>query len=130
MGIAVKLRNKDDKAMHYCVSARNRLRSINFDKYGIQGVNALQSSTPVDTGKTADSWSYKVNRSKDGTVKIEFYNSNNNPPPDGVNIALLLQYGHATRSGSWVEGIDYINPAIASVFNEMAKEIWMEAIRA
>ena len=125
MGIVIKQRNTSDRAMKYCVNTRDRLRNFNFDKYGIQGVNALSSLTPVDSGKTADSWSYKIERNH-GQVKINFYNSNMN---DGVSIALLLQYGHATRNGSWVEGIDYVNPAIASVFNEMANEIWMEAIR-
>lgn len=125
MGIVVKQRNKEDRAMKACVRMRDRLRRIDFHKYGHRGVNALRSYTPVDTGKTADSWNYKIVTNRD-RVTIEFYNSNVN---EYVPIALILQYGHATKNGGWVQGIDYINPAIQSVFQDMADEIWTEATR-
>lgn len=95
-----------------------------LNKYGREGVAALASVTPNDTGKTADSWYYEIER-KGGTVKIIFCNSN---VQDRTNIAVVLQYGHATRNGGWVEGIDYINPALQPIFNKIAKEAWSEVI--
>ncbi len=93
-----------------------------LDKYGRQGVAALQASTPKDTGKTAESWYYKINRNN-GTVSLSFHNSNENK---GVPIAIILQYGHATGNGGYVEGTDYINPALKPVFEKMANEAWRE----
>lgn len=94
-----------------------------LDKYGRQGVASLQASTPKDTGKTAESWYYKINRNN-GTVSLSFHNSNENK---GVPIAIILQYGHATGNGGYVEGIDYINPALKPVFQKLADEAWKEA---
>lgn len=96
-----------------------------FDKYGKKGVTALQMATPMDTGITAASWSYVVNSSKDGEIDLEFYNDNVN---DYVNIAIILQYGHATGTGGYVEGVDYINPALVPVFESMVADIWKEVI--
>lgn len=93
-----------------------------LDKYGRQGVAALKASTPKDTGKTADSWYYKINRNN-GTVSLSFHNSNVNK---GVPIAIILQYGHATGNGGYVEGVDYINPALQPVFQKLADEAWKE----
>ena len=93
-----------------------------LDEYGKKGVEALRQATPKDTGKTADSWFYEIKRSKE-SVSISFNNSNIN---DGVPIAVILQYGHGTRNGGWVEGRDYINPAIQPVFDEIAEEAWKE----
>lgn len=95
----------------------------NLDKFGIRGVRALEEATPQDTGKTATSWSYKIERN-DREVKIIYYNSN--VVDDWCNIAILIQYGHATKNGGWVEGIDYINPALAPVFKNIADEVWEE----
>lgn len=93
-----------------------------LDKYGREGVAALSSATPVDTGKTAASWYYTIKR-KDGKVSISFNNSNiQNDTP----IAIIIQYGHATNNGGWVEGKDYINPAIQPIFDKMAKKAWSE----
>lgn len=97
-----------------------------LDKYGKAGVEALKRATPVDSGETANSWYYKIERTKT-SVSISFYNSN---IQNGCNIAIILQYGHATKAGSWVEGIDYINPALRPVFNEMANDAWKEATKA
>ena len=97
-----------------------------LDKYGQKGVEALAAATPVDTGKTAASWSYeKV--VENGTAKLIWSNSN---IYRGINIAVLLQYGHATKSGTYVEGIDYINPALRPVFEKLADEAWMEVTKA
>ena len=93
-----------------------------FDKYGQIGIDALKSVTPVDTGRTADSWFYRVDK-EGGIVKLVFSNSNVNK---GVNIAIILQYGHGTGTGGWVEGRDYINPAIQPVFDQIAEDLWKE----
>lgn len=93
-----------------------------LEKYGELGVEALKSSTPVDSGKTADSWTFEITRGKDST-SIGFLNTNVN---DGVNIALILRYGHGTRTGGFVSGRDYISPAIQPVFDELAEAMWKE----
>ena len=93
-----------------------------LDKFGRAGVVALQQATPKDTGLTAASWDYKIERSS-GSVRISFHNSN---IQNGIPIAILLQYGHATRSGSFVEGRDYINPAIQPIFDQIAEDAWKE----
>lgn len=93
-----------------------------LDRYGRQGVEALKEATPVDTGKTANSWHYEIIRGKE-SVSISFTNSN---VQNGVNIAVILQYGHGTRNGGWVEGRDYINPAIQPIFDKIAEDAWKE----
>lgn len=92
-----------------------------LDKYGREGVEALSRATPVDTGKTAASWRYVVKNLQNG-MAIEFHNDNV-PEGSGVSVAILLQYGHATRNGSWVKGRDYINPAVRPVFDRMSEEL-------
>lgn len=94
-------------------------------KYGQRGVAALMNATPVDSGLTASSWRYEIVRTKNG-LKLEFLNDNiqNGWAP----IAILLQYGHATRTGGWVEGRDYINPAIQPLFDQMADDAWEEVV--
>lgn len=96
-----------------------------LDKYGIQGVEALSNATPKKTGKTSESWYYKINR-KNNSLSISFYNSNIN---DGVPIAIILQYGHGTKNGGWVQGRDYINPAIQPIFDKIAEDAWKEVTR-
>lgn len=91
-----------------------------LEKYGQKGVEALRDYTPKDTGKTANSWSYEIVESN-GEIDIIWKNSNINKH---VNIALILQYGHGTRNGGWVEGVDYINPALRSIFKSLADEVW------
>lgn len=91
-------------------------------RYGRRGVDALAAATPVDTGKTAASWDYTVTESP-GSATITWTNSNVN---DGVPIALLIQYGHGTGTGGYVKGIDYINPAIQPVLNDLAEALWKE----
>lgn len=89
-------------------------------RYGEEGVAALRDATPRDTGKTADAWSYQIEQGSDG-ITIYWSNSNVNR---GVNIAMILQYGHGTGTGGYVEGIDYINPTLKPVFDKLAKEAW------
>ena len=97
-----------------------------LNKYGQQGVNALQSATPVDSGKTANSWSYEIKSSESSAI---IYWSNNHVNK-GVNIALILQYGHGTGTGGYVQGRDYINPAMRPIFDRIAEEAWQEVVRA
>lgn len=93
-------------------------------KYGDRGVELLKEATPKDTGKTSESWSYDIEQDANGNWQIVWKNSN---VVDGwANVAILLQYGHATKNGGFVQGIDYINPAIQKVFHEMADEAWKE----
>ena len=92
--------------------------------YGERGVKALERATPIDSGETASSWSYEISEGNGG-LSIYWKNSNVN---DGVNIAIILQYGHGTRNGGYVEGIDYINPAIRPIFAQMAEEAWKEVV--
>ena len=96
-----------------------------LDKYGEAGVDALSSATPVESGLTANSWYYKIERTN-GVVSISFYNSN---IQNGVPIAIILQYGHGTRNGGWVQGRDYINPAIQPIFDEITEKAWKEVTK-
>lgn len=123
----IKFSQKGDfkKSIIYMEKLKEAIRLSAFDKYGREGVNALSSATPVDSGKTASSWYYKIQRTKD-TISITFYNSNINK---GVPIAIILQYGHGTGTGGWVEGRDYINPAIQPIFDKMAEEAWKEVTK-
>ncbi len=98
-----------------------------LEKYGKLGVEELRKATPKDSGKTADSWKYEIIEDEDG--KLEIVWSNTNVVDDWANVAILLQYGHATRNGGYVKGIDYINPAIEKVFSGMANEAWKEVNR-
>lgn len=93
-----------------------------LDKYGKQGVEALRAATPKDTGKTANSWGYEITR-EENRATIHWYNTNIN---DGCNIAIILQYGHVSRKGTWIEGTDYINPAIKPIFKEIAENVRKE----
>ena len=98
-----------------------------LSKYGQMGVEALASATPKDTGLTANSWEYEITTEADGTIKLIW--SNNNLVDGWANVAILIQYGHATRNGSWVEGIDYINPAMRPIFERIAKDAWEEVVK-
>ena len=123
----ISFRQKGDfsKLTGYLEKAKNAIRIGDLDKYGRQGVAALASATPVDTGATANSWYYEITRTKE-SVTIEFKNSN---IQNGVPIAILLQYGHGTRNGGWVQGRDYINPAIQPIFDVIANDAWREVTR-
>ena len=120
----ISFRQKGDfsKLTNYLERAKNAVRLGDLDKYGRQGVAALASATPVETGKTASSWYYEIIRSK-GSVSISFFNSN---IQNGVPIAVIIQYGHGTGTGGWVQGRDYINPAIQPIFDQIASDAWRE----
>lgn len=93
-----------------------------LDKYGQQGVDALSSATPIKTGLTAESWNYEIRKSK-GSFSIVWTNSN---VVNGVPIAIILEYGHGTGTGGYVQGRNFINPAIQPIFDRMAEEVWKE----
>lgn len=96
-----------------------------LNMFGKKGVEALAAATPVRTGLTRDSWRYEIEKDETkGRIKVVWLNDN--IVDEWFNVALMIQYGHATGSGYWVEGIDYINPAMKSIFDEMAEEIWKE----
>lgn len=120
----IGIRQKGDfsKATHYFERVARRGKTINLDKFGQEGVAALSAATPVDTGLTASSWYYVIEQ-KDGRISIEFCNSN---IQNGVPIAIILQYGHGTRNGGWVEGRDYINPSLQPIFDKIADSAWRE----
>lgn len=97
-----------------------------LEKYAVQGVNALKSATPKDSGTTASSWTYQIKTTNKG-ISIEWHNSNVNK---GVNIAIILQYGHGTRRGGYVSGRDYINPALRPIFDKLANDAWEEVTKS
>jgi hypothetical protein len=101
---------------------RKNYRNIIAD-YANRGIEALQKATPEDSGKTADSWNYEI-IDGDGMTTLYFTNSNTQ---NGVNVAVLLIYGHGTRNGGYVEGIDFVTPALRPIFQELADKIWKEA---
>lgn len=123
----ISFRQKGDfsKLTGYLVKAKNAIKISDLDKYGREGVSALSSATPVDTGKTAGSWYYEI-ENRNGSATISFYNSN---IQNGIPIAIILQYGHGTRNGGWVQGRDYINPAIQPIFDKIAKNAWREVTK-
>lgn len=123
----ISFRQKGDfsKLTRFLEKAKNAVHLGELDKYGREGVAALASATPVDSGKTADSWSYEV-VNRNGYAAIRFLNSN---IQNGVPIAIILQYGHGTRNGGWVEGRDYINPVVQPLFDKITEEAWKEVTR-
>lgn len=120
----ISIRHKGDyaKLTRYLEKLKSTARVSVLDKYGKAGVEALSSATPVDTGLTASSWYYKVEHNAN-SASITFHNSN---IQNGIPIAIILQYGHGTGTGGWVEGRDYINPAIQPIFDKIVNEAWKE----
>lgn len=123
--ISFKQKGDFSKLTSYLEKTKETIKLGNLDRYGREGVAALSSATPKDSGKTASSWYYEIVH-KNGSVSISFHNSNINK---GVPIAIILQYGHGTRNGGWVEGKDYINPAIRPLFDKIANEAWKEVTK-
>lgn len=123
----IKIRQKGDfsRVTTYLIKAKKGIRLSSLDKYGKQGVAALSSATPVDTGLTASSWYYRIERNG-STISIMFLNSN---VQNGVPIAVILQYGHGTGTGGWVQGRDYINPALRPIFDKIADNAWKEVTK-
>lgn len=123
----ISFRHKGDfsKATSYFEKLKEAAKLGILNKYGRAGVAALSSATPVDSGKTASSWGYEIEHSA-GSAKIIFTNSHINK---GVPIAIILQYGHGTGTGGWVQGRDYINPAIQPIFDQITEEAWREVTK-
>lgn len=123
----ISFRQKGDfsKLTRFLEKAKEAVKIGDLDRYGREGVSALASATPVDSGLTAKSWYYEI-ENNNGTAKISFYNSN---IQNGVPIAIILQYGHGTGTGGWVQGRDYINPAIQPVFDKIAENAWKEVTK-
>ena len=127
MILLIKFQHKGTlkKTEQYLKNARKQNYIPILEKYGRIGVQQLSSYTPVDTGKTSSSWGYEIVQTKN-KISIHWTNSNIN---NGVPIAIIIQYGHGTGSGGYVEGVDYINPALKSIFEKVAEEIWREVIK-
>ena len=123
----ISFRHKGDfsKFTRFLEKAKETIRIGDLDRYGREGVAALASATPVDSGQTARSWYYEIKQDQ-GSVTITFNNSNVNA---GVPIAIILQYGHGTGTGGWVQGRDYINPAIQPIFDKLANDAWREVTK-
>lgn len=123
----IRVSHKGDlsKATQYLKKLKESARIDILSRYGQKGVNALASATPVDSGLTASSWYYEIEQKK-GSMAITFNNSN---IQNGVPIAIIIQLGHGTGTGGWVQGRDYINPAIQPIFDEIANDLWREVTR-
>lgn len=122
----IKFKHKGDFNSTKAFLRRNK--KIDFsvlEKFGDEGIAALKAATPVDTGETAASWNYRIVEEREN-VRIEWYNTH---VVDGVPIAIIIQYGHATGTGGYVEGLDYINPAIKPIFERIVDNIWREVKR-
>lgn len=103
---------------------RNREYLSELERYGEMGVNALARATPVETGLAANSWAYRVVKGK--RPRIEWYNTDKE---SGVTVVILIQYGHATGTGGYVHGRDFINPAMRPVFDKIADDVWRKVVR-
>lgn len=123
----ITFRHKGDfsRTTRFMERVKEAVRLGDLDKFGREGVAALASATPVDSGLTASSWNYEIEHRKDFS-RITFNNTN---IQNGVPIAIILQYGHGTRNGGWVQGRDYINPAIQPVFDKIANQAWKEVTK-
>lgn len=123
----ISFRQKGDfsKLTRFLERAKEAVHLGDLDKYGREGVAALSSATPKDSGLTSSSWYYEIENNKE-SARIVFKNSN---IQNGVPIAIILQYGHGTGTGGWVEGRDYINPAIQPVFDKIADNAWREVTK-
>lgn len=124
--ISFKQKGDFSKLTSFLERAKEVVKIGDLDRYGREGVEALSAATPKDSGLTAKSWYYKITH-ENGSSSISFHNSNIN---QGVPIAIILQYGHGTRNGGWVEGIDYINPVIRPLFEKIAQDAWKEVTRS
>lgn len=126
--MAIRFKHKGDfrKTENFFKNVSNGIKTHLLEQYAQEGVNALASATPKDSGVTAASWGYRIEQ-KNGNISIIWTNSNVNK---GVNIAIILQYGHGTGTGGYVEGIDYINPAIRPIFDKISEKVWKEVTSA
>lgn len=115
----------DFKKTYNFLKRAKKLSMDDLREYGELGVEALSQATPRDSGRTAESWYYQIVQTKDG-YSLEFLNSN---VVDGVPIAIIIQYGHGTGTGGYVQGRDYINPAIRPIFDDIARNLWKEVTK-
>lgn len=123
--IVVKSKGNFSKTNTFFDKLSNIIQYVDLRKYGKMGVDALSNATPKDSGKTALSWRYEIEHDKNNkTYKLSWYNDNISD--DQYNVAVLLQYGHATNNGGYVKGVDYINPALAPIFEKIADDAWKE----
>ena len=121
----VKINHKGDFSKTFEFLQRPKKYDGIMRKYAERGLQALRDATPIDTGVTANSWYYKI-ENNNGITKISYHNSN---IVNGVNIAIILEYGHATKNGGWIQGKKYINPAIQPVFDTIVEEVWKEVTK-
>jgi len=124
----ISFRSKGDfsKTLAYFRKMEHVLDDVTLEQYGQRGIDALRAATPVETGLTAHSWGFHTEKSGT-TIKLVWTNSNVN---QGCNIAILIQYGHGTGWGTYVEGLDYINPAMRPIFEEISELVWKEVTKA
>lgn len=123
--ITIKSKGNFKKTSSFLERIKDFSHRVALEKYAQRGVEALAAATPKDSGETAASWYYEIHRGV-GRTSIEFFNSNNQ---NGFPVAIMLQYGHGTGTGGWVEGMDYINPAVQPVFDKILREMWEEVTR-
>ena len=123
----ISFRQKGDfsKLTRFLNKTKETVNIGDLHRYGREGVAALASATPKDSGLTANSWYYEIKQERN-SISISFHNSN---VQEGVPIAIILQYGHGTGTGGWVQGRDYINPAIQPIFDKIANNAWKEVTR-
>jgi len=124
--ISTKVSGSFENTNKFLAYLQSREMFNSLESYGKKGVDALENATPTDTGLTARSWRYRIIKDR-GRYTIEWYNTN---VQNGSNIAILIQYGHGTGTGGWVQGRDYINPAIQPIFDQIANEVWEKVKRA
>ena len=127
MGLKVRHKGNFKNTERFLTSMKEKKFLRNLEKYGKIGVDALREATPKDTGLTADSWSYEIHRSAGQFI---IYWTNSNMAEEGMPIAVLIQYGHGTRNGGYVRGIDYINPTLAPIFDKIANDAWREVVKS
>ena len=121
--------NSFDKTLKFFDRIEDAVRYVDLAKYGRMGVKALEEATPKDSGETAKSWYYTIEHDKvNKTYSLNWYNSN--VENDWFPVAIMLQYGHATRNGGYVKGMDYINPALRPIFEQLADDAWKEVTNA
>lgn len=118
--ISIETSGSFDKTDKFLKSMSNNDQFKSLEVFGQRGVDALASATPVDTRLTADSWRFKIIRGR-GKYTLQWYNTN---VQNGIPVVILIQYGHGTGTGGWVEGRDFINPAIQPIFDEIANDVW------
>jgi len=123
--IKVTAKGSFGKSEQFLKRMKNRQQFAGLEKYGPIGVKALAAATPVDSSETANSWYYEIIR-RPGYFSIQWLNSN---MEEGVSVAAIIQYGHATGNGGYVQGLDYINPAMQPIFQQIAADMWKEVTR-